>query len=369
MPLPRLRTTLQLLALTGGSIVLTFLAVEVAFRLLHVSVGTVQINRETVRQVDNPRLRFDLRPGSLARAEVEYRINAHGLRGPETSVEKPSGVRRIAVLGDSIAFGYWVAEEEAFPHQLQEMLNQDSSGAKVEVLNFAVPGYNLDQSIETLQVKALGFDPDVVVLGFCLNDLETIFSHELGLVQDRAERSRSFLGSLREVLLHRSLLFSWIEYRSSELKARRRFVNAKSILGSSLYGMAVQEQRRVVETKFAALRALLAPRGIAGLVAIFPVLNKPFERYPHRELHRLVAEAAAANGLSTRDLLSCYSAYHFNDVRIDPIHPSPLGHRIAAHALRDALCNPGGAVCGGAGSPGPSCTGYRPENFPKRRGY
>ena len=66
-----------------------------------------------MRRSDNPRLRFELRPGGAVRAEVDYRVNAEGLRGAETTLEKPAGVRRVAVLGDSIAFGYWVATRRA----------------------------------------------------------------------------------------------------------------------------------------------------------------------------------------------------------------------------------------------------------------
>ena len=105
------------------SLLVTLAGLEVAFRLAGVSVGTVQINRATVKRTDNPRLRFELRPGSAVRAEVLYRVNAEGLRGRETTVEKPAGVRRVAVLGDSIAFGYWVADEDGFPRQLEAMLN------------------------------------------------------------------------------------------------------------------------------------------------------------------------------------------------------------------------------------------------------
>ena len=67
--------------LVSTSLLLTLVALEVAFRLAGVSVGTVQINRATVRRTDNPRLRFELRPGSAVRAEVPYRVNAEGLRG------------------------------------------------------------------------------------------------------------------------------------------------------------------------------------------------------------------------------------------------------------------------------------------------
>jgi lysophospholipase L1-like esterase len=355
-------------ALLAGSLLLTVLLVEAGFRLAGVSVGTVQINRETVRRSDNPRLRFDLRPGGVARAEVEYRVNAEGLRGPETTVDKPAGVSRVAVLGDSIAFGYWVAEKDGFPRQLEAMLHEAGRRSeRVEVLNFGVPGYNLDQEIETLRAKALAFSPDVVVVAFCLNDLEGIFSYELGLVQDRSDLGRTFVGRLREGLLRRSLFFSWIEYRLSEMEARRRFVRAKNPLGGPLYADAVGQQKVVLQGKLEVLRGLLASRGIHGVLVVFPVLGGRFERYPHRELHRAVVEAAEGAGLAAVDLLDCYSAYDFRALRVDVVHPSPLGHRVAAHAIRDALCARGW-LCAGA-MPGGACSGYRPSDFPTVRGY
>jgi lysophospholipase L1-like esterase len=336
------------------------------FRLVGVSVGTVQINRETVRRSDDPRLRFELRPGAFVQAEVAYRINALGLRGPETTAEKPEGVKRIAVLGDSIAFGYWVDEKDAFPRQLEAMLR--GGGGRVEVLDFGVPGYNLDQEIETLRGKALDFAPDLVVVAFCLNDLEGIFSYELGLVQDRSSRSRTLAGRARETLLRHSLLFSWIEYRLSELDARRRFVRARNPVGGPMYAEAVSEQEKALDAKLAVLRALLDGRGIPGLVVVFPVMGGRFDRYPHRQLHQAVVASAERNGLGALDLLDCYSGYDFRDLRVDVVHPSPLGHRVAAHAIRDSLCARGW-LCDGGVPAGESCRGYRPADFPKVRGY
>jgi len=283
-------------------------------------------------------------------------------------VEKPKGLRRVAVLGDSIAFGYWVAERDGFPSQLEAMLNATGAPGHVEVLNFGVPGYNLDQEIEALRARGLAFSPDLVVVAFCLNDLEGLFSYELGLVQDRADRGRSPLGRLREGLLDRSLLFSWIEYRLSELEARRSFVRARNPLGGPLYAEAVEQQRAALAGKLDVLRSLLASRSIPGLVAVFPVLGGRFERYPHRELHRVVVETAEGAGLAAVDLLDCYSAYGFRDLRVDVVHPSPLGHRVAAHAIRDALCARR-FVCAAPTLPGPPCTAYRPSDFPTVRGY
>ena len=363
----RPRSVLRSLALGAVSVLLTFLALEAVFRVAQVPVGTLQINRATVRRSDDPRLRFELRPGGVAEAEVEYRINALGLRGPETTLEKPQGARRVAVLGDSIAFGYWVADEQGFARQLESLLHGVPGGGRVEVLNFGVPGYNLEQEIETLRAKALAFAPDLVVVLFCLNDLEGLFSYELGLVQERTERRRSALGSLREWLVGRSRLFAWIEYRLTELEARRGFVRAKNPLAGRLYAQALSEQKKALVAQFAVLRSLVASRGIPGMVVVVPVLGERFDRYPHRELHRAVMEAAEAESLGAVDLLDCFSAYAFRDLRVDVVHPSPLGHRVAAHAVRDALCTRGW-LCDAVPS-GPSCRDYRPSDFSVMRGF
>jgi lysophospholipase L1-like esterase len=365
---PRPRAGPRSLALAAASAAVTLLVLEAVFRVAGVPVGTVQINRATVRRSDNPRLRFELRPGGVARAEVDYRVNQLGLRGPETTAEKPPGVRRVVVLGDSIAFGYWVSDEQGFARQLETLLNAGHpAGVRVEVLNFGVPGYNLEQEIEALRSKALAFAPDLVVVLFCLNDLEGLFSYELGLVQERTERRRTLPGRIREWLVARSRLFSWVEYRLTELEARRSFVRARNPLEGPLYAEALSQQQQALQGQLAVLRSLLASRGIPGMLVVVPVLGDRFERYPHRALHRAVAEAAAAESLATVDLVDCFAAYAFRDLRIDVVHPSPLGHRVAAHAVRDALCVRGW-LCDAVPA-GPSCRDYRPSDFATLRGY
>ncbi|HVR69835.1 MAG TPA: SGNH/GDSL hydrolase family protein [Vicinamibacteria bacterium] len=364
---PRRGRLLPSMLLLLVSVLVTLGALELAFRAARVPVGTVQINRATVRRSPNPRLRFDLRPGAVAAAEVEYRVNTSGLRGPEVGEAKPAGVTRVAVLGDSIAFGYWVAEEDAFPRQLERLLNAGPAARRVEVLNFGVPGYNLDQTTEVLRSRVLRFAPDAVVLALCLNDLESALSYEYGLTVDRSARRQSVAGRVADALLEHSRLFAWIEYRLAEREGRRAFVRTRNPMPGPLYAEAVSQQQAELQARFDVLAVLLREAGgVPGLVAVFPTFGERFDRYPHRDLHRAVMAAARRASLAAVDLLDCFAAYDFRAARVDVVHPSPLGHRVAAHAIHEALC--------AAGLPCPApprgrCTDYRPRDFAVVRGY
>jgi lysophospholipase L1-like esterase len=326
------------------------------------SVGTVQINRGVVRTSANPRLGFELRPDSFVASEVDYRINREGFRGPSPG-DKREGVSRIAVFGDSIVFGYWVAEGDAFPSQLGAVL-----GPRVETLNLGVPGYNLDQEIENMRLRIDALRPDMVVFGFCLNDLEGLLSFEYGLTQARRE-ARSGPRRALESLLSFSRFAAWIEYRLTERDARSRFASARNPLGGELYEASPEALDAHLDSSFGALSAIVAPRGIKGAVAVFPILGNRFENYPYKALHAQVASAATRKGLLAVDLLPCFAPYSFRDVRVDVVHPNPMGHRIAAHAAADGVHAAWFAPEKKPTTLARSCASYRADEFASVAGY
>jgi hypothetical protein len=100
------------------------------------------------------------------------RINADGFRGADVPLAATQTVVRVAVLGDSQAFGLHLAEGDTLAGVLERELIAGGGGRTVQALNFGTPGYNTDQVLAVLRRKALRYRPDLVVLYYCFNDPE-----------------------------------------------------------------------------------------------------------------------------------------------------------------------------------------------------
>jgi hypothetical protein len=119
--------------------------------------------RITFRYDGNPRDYFD------ERNEVHHDVNPTGFRGPAFT-PKQEGAFRLVCLGDSFTFGEGVRNEDVYPEVAARQLRNNEQQA--DACNLGVGGYNTTQSLEVL--KRFGFDlnPDIVVLGYTLNDAE-----------------------------------------------------------------------------------------------------------------------------------------------------------------------------------------------------
>ena len=123
---------------------------------------------------DDPRQQYRLRP--LVKGYAGYapvRVNAAGQRDRTYPTQKPPRTCRTVVLGDSHAFGYGVGRaSDTFPKILEALLSRAHLSQTHEVLNFAVTSYGTQAEAATLKLEALNYDPDIVVLQFCWNDID-----------------------------------------------------------------------------------------------------------------------------------------------------------------------------------------------------
>lgn len=173
------------------------------------------------------------------------RTNNLGFRGPDWLPAKPKGTLRVALLGDSHAFGFGVAYEKSVGYLLARGLER-RLGRRCELLNFGVPGYDTSQELATLERHALALDPDLVVVLPCSNDHEgRLYAGPDGLLHSEptaedapVEHGFWLGGAATPGLLRRSRLVLYLEllWRRWRLRSRQERLRAQDLGVSSWMG-------------------------------------------------------------------------------------------------------------------------------------
>jgi lysophospholipase L1-like esterase len=122
----------------------------------------------------DPGLLFEWRPGLDVRHRlVSFRANARGMRDTDEPQPGAPGLFRVAAIGDSFTAGEGLEAADVWPQVLEDRWRSRARGRPVEVWNFGVSAYHLDQYVATLERKVLPLRPDLVVVGYCaVNDNE-----------------------------------------------------------------------------------------------------------------------------------------------------------------------------------------------------
>lgn len=300
---------------------------------------------------------WEPRPG--AREVVDGRritINQRGYRGREVDRTRPGRETRLVMLGDSLAFGTEVDDEDTFAR----LLDRDKA---LEVVNLSVPGYGPDQELLKLEHEALGYRPDVVMLNLCLeNDFaDAALSRFL---YDGVHPKPYFVLEGGQLSLHdEHLALNAAEKlalrlrEDSHLYNRLLAVAAANRVNASFGGpspdalhwslrkeQALQHKEaaeRLTVALIARMQAEAEAQGAAFLVLVHP--NKLAYNRGSSWLDA-VLNARALAGARTVDMIPLYRArgLRFADIAMDGIgHLSPKGHREAAAVIREVLAGMG----------------------------
>lgn len=123
----------------------------------------------------DPDTGWSLQPGAAGRwfnsryeYDVDVRINSQGLRDVERAgIEKPKGIFRILLLGDSYVEGLRAPLEQTFGKVLESRLNETApSGLRFEVIPAGVSGWGTDQELLWFRQHGAAYQPDLVLLAF-----------------------------------------------------------------------------------------------------------------------------------------------------------------------------------------------------------
>ncbi|HEU4928219.1 MAG TPA: GDSL-type esterase/lipase family protein [Candidatus Krumholzibacteria bacterium] len=296
-------------------------------------------------------LGWKLRPGAVDRwGDVEVRVNERGFRGPVVPYEKPPGTSRLVYLGDSVTFGYRVARwEDTYPFVADSLLRADS--LRVDTVNLAVEGYSQWQQAIVLAQEGDRYRPDLVVVGFVLNDVTEMFYLSRFGGSDEGFQLRHSYSSAWDRVLSKSALVYQIQNVTREIKARRK-------LGEDVRLGAIKQQALDVETlmkhpdqgnvkvawdiALADLQRIVdhcATQNTDVLVVAFPFAVQLSDPEGLAAPQRVLSNYARARNIPSIDLLPELvshmqtSGRRAQDLFIDHDHLSVEGHRVVAGIL------------------------------------
>lgn len=152
------------LLLATGSAMLGLALAELAVRLL---IGDDVVNRQEWTTMS-----YHINEGRELIPNTQspgVRINSLGYRDDEFTRRKLPGCTRIVAVGDSVTFGPGVPVEQTFARRLETKLNTRRPGYH-EVINGGVPDTGLAETLRIFERRDLAIDPDIVLVGFYLND-------------------------------------------------------------------------------------------------------------------------------------------------------------------------------------------------------
>ena len=224
---------------------------------------------------------------------VNVKINSVGMRDYEYPFEKNESTSRILVLGDSQTFGWGVPFDETYPKVLNRMLNSIVPTPQVkeyEVINLGVGNYNTAQELLLLKHVGLNFQPDIVILGFFVNDAEP--TPELKSI----------------FLLENSYLcvFLWssFEILSIRLGYKADFITYYN----NLYFSTNPDFNDWLKA-IATFSKLSKQINFDFLVVLLPDLHDLSNHYPFRVISEKVVNACKRNGIEYLDLFNVFKGY------------------------------------------------------------
>lgn len=316
---PAMRVLSRAVPILAGVLIAIALA-EVAVRGLRLVEYPPRLHQPDTTNV------YVMRPGFRGKTSygIPIRVNAVGARGPEISLPKRRRTFRILLLGDSIAFGSGIREEDSFAALLVRALNAREDGMRYEVVNFGTSGYNAAQERNLLRMKAPALEPDLVLVASFSNDIDPF------RVAGQIDPRQRLLVQIKETIRENLRLYPFLHGRLQRL--RQRFAP------SSADAPTLSAESPGFDEAIAALteiRDLAAKAGARTLVVLIPKLEGLSGDYP---LTRFDADFLAA--CAARDILAVNLLAYFRGedpsrlwLRPDDGHPNERGHEILARGI------------------------------------
>lgn len=234
------------------------------------------------------------------------------------------GRRRVSFVGDSFTIGHGIPDvEDRFANHVRRLRSE------YEIHVLAECGWDTDRHLEIVEfLPKSGYEIDVVVLVYCLNDIADI-TPEWQVIVDRIYDAPE-PGFLAE----NSYLFN-------TLHARLRMAQEPEIAGyynfvrDAYSGPVWNEQKgRLVK-----IREAVEKNSGQLMVVTFPFLHAIGDDYSYHDIHMSLSDFWAEQNVPHLDLLDIYASRRAADLTISSrdAHPDESAHEMAANAIAEFI--------------------------------
>ena len=267
---------------------------------------------------DNPRGYFE--PGN----RITYVNNAQGFRDEDFTLQTRPGALRVALLGDSLAFGQGVKQQDIAAVLLEPLLT-NRKGCPVEVYNFALGGFNAEQEANQLEKTVWNYRPDLVLVWYSMTDIENM-----------ADARRAGIYNQTPWLVPRwtriSRLAALLNYRLSQM-TNQRFQD----FGNTYYDPQ-DEHWQELQGLWRQMAQAAQTRKTPLMLAVHPTMGYT-EHYPQLQEAQQVMTGAQEAGMIPVDLLPAFAGYPGQALMVHQSdqHPNEIAHRLAAEFTADKI--------------------------------
>ncbi len=315
------------------SILISFLVLEQSYRFYLFGKDSFSVRKmNSVRQIgvsglltasDHPGVVFELKPNLDTYFKLaKFNTNADGLRDKHYDRSKPANTFRIAVIGDSFTMPSGVNLDDSFHAIIEEELNNLYENIDYQVINFGVGGYCLSQYVSVLRHKAIEYQPDLVIIGFCPEN-----DHKL-LPEDVVQRP--YTEKAIENSFFRSFVFKSLVKIFTTLQ-HDHYANTDSFV-SMLY----DDQLKNMKLQFSAFGAIAENYGIPILIVYLHYIN-------NQEYAGLIGRLTSEHNLHFLNVSTAFEGKELNKFRIYSTdrHPNKKTHGVFSQQILEYLLDTG----------------------------
>ena len=259
---------------------------------------------------------------------LHTQLNSHGFRDEEWSPDKPAGVGRIGVLGDSFVYGWGVEDEDdRFTERLQARFDARVPG-RVQVLNLAKPGWDTGDELQALGWLIDHYAIDEVLLGYVVNDVERILPVTPDFNPTRPPICQWFNTDS-------SCLFEYVYYRVLVT----RMPTVQNYHSWLLKGYTDPDLWRLQQARLAAMARICHERGVGLRAVLLPMLQPGRERFPSEMVHAKVGQCFADLGVPVLDLLPALADQDVGRLIVNrsDAHPNARAQALYAERIWEAF--------------------------------